>query len=160
MFPIMFLICRNSILRECEDDTHIPEMGTWVSSGTFKNLELDCKGQNTSPWGVFYTFGKVLKCKCRKWPRMNHSDIYNTSYVQKKGRKSNWWPLKARNRPGPGVCRWSVTHYWKALKESYKFASDLIPIGGLSKELWTTKVPGIKTGTVSGLLPEKNVIRM
>jgi hypothetical protein len=30
--------------------------------------------------------------------------------------------------------------------ESYKFASDLIPIGGLSK------VPGIQTGTISGLL--------
>jgi hypothetical protein len=41
---------------------------------------------------------------------------------------------------------------WKALNESYKFASDLIPIRGLSKELWTHKVPGVQTETVLGLL--------
>jgi hypothetical protein len=40
----------------------------------------------------------------------------------------------------------------KYLKEGYKFASELIPIGGLSKELWTPKVPGVQTGIVSGLL--------
>jgi hypothetical protein len=138
-------------------------MGTWESSGTPKNLELNFRGQNTSPWGVLYTAEKVLKRKCRKRPCMSHSDICSTSYVRKKGRESNWqfdsWPLKVRNRPDPGGCRWIATHHWKALKESYKFALDLIPIGGLSKELWATKVPGIQTGTVLGLLlgsPEKN----
>jgi len=35
----------------------------------------------------------------------------------------------------PGACRWSATHRWKALEESYKFSLELIPIGGLSKEL-------------------------
>ncbi len=45
-----------------------------------------------------------------------------------------------------------MTHRWKALKESYKFASDLIPIGGLSKELQTRKDPRIQTRTISGLL--------
>jgi hypothetical protein len=44
-------------------------------------------------------------------------------------------PLKVENRPNPSVCRYSATHRWKALKEIYKFTSDLIPIGGLSKEL-------------------------
>jgi len=34
-------------LRECEDETHIPEMGTWKSSGTLKTSEFDCRGQNT-----------------------------------------------------------------------------------------------------------------
>jgi hypothetical protein len=48
-------------------------------------------------------------------------------------------------------CRWRATHCWKALKESYKFASDLIPIGGLNKNLWTPKVPGVQTETVLGL---------
>ncbi len=70
---------------------------------------------------------------------MSHLDIYNTSYVQKKGRESNWQldsrPLKIRNQPDPGVCRQSATHCWKALKESHKFALDLIPIGDLNKEL-------------------------
>ncbi len=36
---------------------------------------------------------------------------------------------------------------WKALKESYKFALNLIPIGGLSKKLWMPKVPGVQTRT-------------
>jgi hypothetical protein len=61
-------------------------------------------------------------------------------------------PLKVANRPNPGVFRWSVTHPWKTLKERYKFASDLILIGDLSKELWAAKVLGIWTRTVSGLL--------
>jgi hypothetical protein len=90
-------------LKECEDDTHTPKMGTWESSRTPKNSEFDCRGQNISPWGVPYTIGKVLKRRCRKWPCMSHSDIYSTSYVWKKGRESKWqfdsWPLKVKNRP-------------------------------------------------------------
>jgi len=50
------------------------------------------------------------------------------------------------------VCRWSVTHRWKALKESYKFSLDLIPIKGLNIELWIHKVPRIQTRTISRLL--------
>jgi hypothetical protein len=34
-------------LKECEDDTHTPKMGTWESSGTFKTLKFDYRGQNT-----------------------------------------------------------------------------------------------------------------
>jgi hypothetical protein len=87
---------------------------------------------------------------------MSHSDICSTSYAWKKGRESNWQfdsqPLKVGDRPDLGVCRWSATHRWKALKESYKFALDLIPIGGLSKELWTIKVSRVQTEIVSGLL--------
>jgi hypothetical protein len=37
------------LLKECEDDTHTPEMGTWESFGTPKTSEFNCKGQNTSP---------------------------------------------------------------------------------------------------------------
>jgi len=39
--------CRNPTLKECEDDTHTPKMGTWESSGTFKTLKFDYRGQNT-----------------------------------------------------------------------------------------------------------------
>jgi hypothetical protein len=63
------------------------------------------------------------------------------------------------NRPDPDVCRWSATRCWKALEESYKFASNLIPIGGPSKELWAAKVSGVQTRTISGLpfeSPETN----
>ncbi len=144
------------LLEECEDDTHTPKMGTWESSGTLETLEFDCRGQNTSPWGVLHVIGKLLKCRCRKWPCMNHLDICSTNYGKKKGRESNWHfdsrPLKVGNRPDPDVCRWSATHRWRALNESYKFTWDLIPIWGLSKELWTHKVPGVQTGTISGLL--------
>jgi hypothetical protein len=140
---------------KCEVATHTPENETWKSSGTPKNSEFDCRGQNTSPWGVHYTVGKVLKCRCPKWPHMSHLDICNTSYVQKKGRESNWQfdsrPLKVRNRPDPGVCKCSATHRWKAFEENYKFALDVIPIGGLSKKLWMSKVPGLQIGIVSGL---------
>jgi hypothetical protein len=58
--------------------------------------------------------------------------------------------LKVGNRPDPRACRQISTHRWKALKESYKFALDLILIGGLSKELWIAKVSGIQIGTISG----------
>jgi hypothetical protein len=108
--------CCNPTLNKCEDDTHILEMGTWKSSETPKNSEFDCKGQNTLSWCVLYTIGKVLKCKCRKWPCMCHSNIYSISYGQKKGWESNWQfdsrPLKIGNRPNPGVsvCAGGVWH--------------------------------------------------
>jgi hypothetical protein len=40
--------CRNLTLRECEDETHTPKMGTWESSGTLETSEFDCRGQNQS----------------------------------------------------------------------------------------------------------------
>jgi hypothetical protein len=70
---------------------------------------------------------------------MNHLKICIISYGKKKGWESNWQfnsrPLKVGNRPDFDACRWSVTHCWKALDESYKFALDLTPIKGLSKTL-------------------------
>jgi len=149
--------CVTTLLwRKCENETHTPEIGTWESSGTPEISKFNCRGQNTSHWGVLYIIGKLLKFKCWKWPCIGHLDICSTSYDIKKGRESNWQfdsrPLKIGNRPNPGACRWSATHHWKALEESYNFASDLIPIGGLSKNLWSLKVPGVQTGTISGLL--------
>jgi hypothetical protein len=130
-------------------------MATWESFRTLENSEFNCRGQNTVHWGVLYIIGKLSKCKCRKWDRINHLDICNTSYGKKKGWESNWQfdsrPLKVSNWPDPGVCRCSATHYGKALEESYKFALDLILIGGLNEKLWFRKVPGVQTGTVSGL---------
>jgi hypothetical protein len=141
---------------KCEDETHIPKSGNLESSGTPTTSELDCRGQNNSPWGFLYIVGKALKCRCRKCPCMSHSNICSTSYGWKKGRESNWQfdsrPQKVGNRPDPGVCRWSTTHRWKDLEESYKFALDLIPIQGLNRELWAPKVQRVQIGTVSRLL--------
>jgi hypothetical protein len=60
-------------------------------------------------------------------------------------------PLKVRNWPDLGVCKWSATHRWKALDESYKFTWDLITIEGSSKKLWAHKVAGVQTGTKNHL---------
>jgi hypothetical protein len=136
MWPPHMLNVATPLWSKCEDETCTPKSGKLESSGTPKTSELNCRGQNTSPWNVLYTVGKVLKCKCPKWPRMSHLDICSTSYGWKKGRESNWQfnsrPLKVGNQPDPGVCRWSATHRWKALEERYRFSSDLILIRGLS----------------------------
>jgi hypothetical protein len=122
--------CHNPTLAKCEDETHTPKVGNLESSGTPENSELDCKGQITLHWGVLYTAGKVLKCKCPKWPCMSHLEICSPSYGKKKGRESNWQfdsrPLKVGNRPDPNVCKRSATWRWKALKERYKIGSDLV----------------------------------
>jgi len=49
--------CRNPILRECEDEIHTPEIGTWESSGTPETSKFNYRGQNTSHWGVLYSIG-------------------------------------------------------------------------------------------------------
>jgi len=144
--------CRNPTLREVRG--HHSHSRKW-SSGTLETSEFDCRGQNTLHWSFFYTVEKVLKCRCSKWPRMTHLDIYMTSHGRKKGRESNWqfdsWPLKVRNRPDSDVRRQSTTHCWKALKESYNFASNLVPIRGRGEKLWTLKVLGVQTRTISRL---------
>ncbi len=148
--------CRNPTLREVwGNHSHSRKWDLGVLQDSRKNSKHNCKGQNTSHQDVLYTIEKVLKCRCPKWPRMNHLDICSMSYGRKKGQKSNWQfdsrTLKVRNRPDPGVCRWIATHHWTTLKESYKFALDLVPIGGWGEKLWTPKVLGVQTGTVSGL---------
>jgi hypothetical protein len=35
-------------------------MGTWESFGTFETSKFNCRGQNTSYWGVLYIIGKLL----------------------------------------------------------------------------------------------------
>jgi hypothetical protein len=136
---LLMFSCRNPTLRECEDETRTSEMETWESSETPKTSEFDCKGQNTSHWGVFHNIKNLSKFRCWKWARMSHLDICSTSYGQKKGRESNWQfdfrPLKVKNQPDPNACKGTATHPWKDLDVSYNFALDLVLIGGLSKEL-------------------------
>jgi hypothetical protein len=109
---------------------------------------------------ALYINGKLLKRRCLKWARIAHLEIWNTSYDQKKGRESNSResasfdsrPLKVGNRPEILGCRRRATYRWKALDESYNFASDrisirglLISIRGLLAKLWGFKVPGEKS---------------
>jgi hypothetical protein len=146
-FIKLILNCRNPTLREAWGRHSHSQKWELESSGTPENSEDDCRGQNTLHWDVLYTIGKVLKCRCPKWPRISHLDICSPSYGQKKGRESNWQfdfrPLKVKNRPKSDVSRWSATWRWKALEEGYKFGLDLVLIGGWGEKLWSSKVPGV-----------------
>jgi len=166
-FSFVFPRCCNLTLREYEDETHTLKVEIWESFGTLEILKFNCKGQNTSHWGVLYIIGKLAKCRCRKWACMSHLDICNTNYGKKKGRESNWQfdsrPLKVGNRPDLGACRWSATHRWTVLKESYKFASDLIPIESLAKSYdhaksWESKPRQFRDSSLGVL--EQKAIRM
>jgi hypothetical protein len=140
---------------KCENATHTPKSGKMESSGTPENSELDLRGPISSHWSVFSFIGKVLKCRCPKWPHMSHLDICSSSYGQKKGQESNWqfdsWPLKVGNRPLPDVSWRNETWRWKALDESYNFGLDVISIRVWGEELWASKVLGLQPGTISGL---------
>jgi hypothetical protein len=110
---------------KCEGEAHTPKNGKLESSGTPENSELDCRDQISSHLCALGVIGKVLKCKCPKWPRMSHLNICSPSYGQKKGWESNCQfdsrPLKVKNQPAPDV-RWgSAIRRWIALKESYNF---------------------------------------
>jgi hypothetical protein len=136
---------------ECNSHSQKWENGVLRDSRKFRR---QFEGSNRSPWCVFYINEKVLKLRWPKWPRMGHLDIYSLSYGQKKGRESNCQfdsrPLKVGNRPLPDVASRSVTRSWKDLDESYNFGSNLVPIRLQGKELWTSKVPGLQPGIVSG----------
>jgi hypothetical protein len=103
-----------------------------------------------SHWVVLSVIGKVLKRRCRKWPRIGHLDICSPSYGQKKGRESNCQfdsrPLKVGNRPLPDLRIESEIRRWKDLDAGYKFGSNLIVIRRRSWELWAPKVPGLHPG--------------
>jgi hypothetical protein len=65
-------------------------------------------------------------------------------------------PLEVGNRLEILGCKQRATYRWKALDESYNFASDRIAIGALHRKLCALKVPGVPTGGISGLPGEKN----
>jgi len=117
----------------------LPKVGIWSPSRLPQLQSSTAEGKTPCLDVFFISLEKSLKCRCRKWPRMIHLDICSTSYSRKKGQESNCQfnsrPQKVVNRSDPGMCRWSATHRWKVLEKSYKFASNLIPIRGLSREL-------------------------
>jgi len=133
----------------------LPKVGDLESSGTPESSEDDLRSQISLHWCVLYINGKVLKCRCPKWPRMGHLDIYSASYGQKKGQESNCQfdsrSLKVGSRPLPDVASRSATRRWKALDKSCIFGWDLVPIRVRGEELWASKVPGLQLGTISKL---------
>jgi hypothetical protein len=141
--------CKES--RECEGmNPHTPKwtptLGVGESrspKGTLETSERDLRGQISMARGALYINGKLRKCRCLKWARIAHLNIWNTSYGQKKARESNSResasfdsrPLKVENRPEILGCRKRATYRSKGLDETYNFASDGNSIGGLLRKL-------------------------
>jgi len=141
-------------VREYEEvNLHTPK--EMESRWTPKYSESNCRGQNSMSCDVLYIIGKLLKLRCLKWACIAHLDIWNTSYGQKKGQESNCQfdsrPQKVKNRPNLLSCMGRATYRWKALNESYNFASNRIAIWGLLTKLWGSKVAGVPFGAISGL---------
>jgi hypothetical protein len=124
---------------------------SWSPKRTPGNSESVLRGQNSMAFCALYVNGKVLKCRCPKWARIAHLDIWNTSYGQKKARESNSResasldsrPLKVGNRPEILAYKKHATYRWKGLDETYNFASDGESIEGLLRKLWSLKVVGV-----------------
>jgi hypothetical protein len=89
---LKFYYVATPLWTKCEGEAHIPKSGKLESQRTPENSELNCRGQISLHLSVPGVVGNFLKCKCPKWPRIGHLDIYNPSYGQKKGRESNWHP--------------------------------------------------------------------
>jgi hypothetical protein len=129
------------------------------SRWTPKTSETDLRGQISMACGALYINGKLLKRRCLKWALIAHLNVSNASYDQKKARESNSResasfdsrPLKVGNRPEILGCRQRATYRWKALDESYNFASDRTSIRGFLAKLRGFKVPGVPQGGISGL---------
>jgi hypothetical protein len=51
-----------------EGEAHTPKNGKLESFGTLENSELDCRGQTSLHLSALGVIGKVLKCRCSKWP--------------------------------------------------------------------------------------------
>jgi hypothetical protein len=52
--------CHNHTLKECEDDTHTPEMGTWESFRTLK-IQSSIVGVKTPRLEVFFVPLEILE---------------------------------------------------------------------------------------------------
>jgi hypothetical protein len=127
---------------KCEGETHTPKSGKLESFGTPENSEPEFRGQISSHSIFLYVIGKVLKCRCPKWPRMSHLDICSPSYGQKKGRKSNCQfdsrPLKVRNRHLQQKCDMALESFQRELQLWFKPRPD--PHSG--REVMNAQSPG------------------
>ncbi len=128
------------------------ELESQIDSRIFK---AQLQGSKPIPSKNSYIIKKLLKFKCLKWARIAHLNISNTSYGQKKGRKSNWQfdsrPLKVGNRPNFLACRQCVTYHWKVFIKGYNFCQDFIAIEGFHAKLCGSKVGGVLVVGISRL---------
>jgi hypothetical protein len=129
---------------------HLEKVRIWSPPG-LPNVQSSTTRPKTPCIEVFLvSLEKVLKRRCRKWPRISHLDICSPSYGQKKGRESNCQfdspPLKVGNQPLPNLRIESAIRRWKDLNARYKFGSDLVAIRRRNQDSWAPKVPGLRPG--------------
>jgi hypothetical protein len=74
--------------------------------------------QNSLDWKVLNSIGKFLRCRCLKWVRIIHLNIYN-SYGRNNGQKSKCQfdsqPLKVRDHSNLHVCKGRAIYFGKLL---------------------------------------------
>jgi len=133
------MTCRNPTLAKCGGEAQHLEKVRIGSPPGLPNVQSSTARPKTPRIGVFLVSLESLKSRYRKWPRIGHSDVCRPSYVQKKGRESNWQfdsrPLKVGNRLAPNVRFGSTIRRWKDLDEGYNFGSDLVAIRGQGEEI-------------------------
>ncbi len=146
-------------MRECEGvNTHTPKATPTLKNEVpvdSQNFRERLQGSKLNGLWRSYIIGKLLERRCLKWARIAHSSIWNTSYGQTKGRKSNYQfdsrPQKVGNQPDLLSCMGRATYLWKALDKSYNFALDYTSIRGLLTKLWGSKIAGVPADGISGL---------
>jgi len=105
------------------------EMESWWTPET---SESDYRGQNSMAGGVLYIIGNLLELRCLKWAHIAHSDIWNTSYGQKKGRESNCQfdsrPQKGRESTSSRCpipeCDTALESSWRELQLCFRLHCD------------------------------------
>jgi len=143
-------------------NTHTPKATPTLGDGVpvdSRNFRERFEGSKFNGLWIFYIIGKLLERRCLNGLAL----LIQTSKIQvmgqKKGRESNCQfdsrPEKVGNRPDLFVCKQRATYRWKALDESYNFASDRTSIQAFLAKLWGSKVPGVPAGGISGL-PRKS----
>jgi hypothetical protein len=70
-------------------NSHVGSWWEWSPKRTPETSESVLRGQNSMACCALYINGKILKCRCPKWARIAHLDIWNASYGRKKARESN-----------------------------------------------------------------------
>jgi hypothetical protein len=129
-------------------------MSVKESQWTPESLEGNCKGQNPLDWKVLYIIENILKFRCLKWAHMTHLDIWNTSYGQKKGQKSNC-PFDSHAKSQKSTrfpcVRMTCNIPLKSSQRRLKLFSRPHHIEGLHTKLWGPKVTRVLTLAISKL---------
>jgi hypothetical protein len=145
----------------------LPKVGTWSPPGFPKTQSLIAGAKTPYIEIIFIPLERSWNVDVQNglaWPIQTSAAQV---MVEKKDWESNWQfdsrPLKVRNRPDPGVFRWSATHRWKALEESYKFiqTSSQSKVWTRSYELpksWESKLGHFRDSSLG--VPGQKAIRM